>query len=556
MEQIRSASPTEPVAQDHPVRESSTNPDNDINRRASLEIQCPARSPSLRSSLSARGRQVKDEIEKKTLEALAHIDGRNDDNDPSNKDHHTRELLYTFTKNTLRQERLTATVTEKSESCPHIFEERRTYSRSIRTNSVCSRTNSQRSGLSGFLNQARLGARIMEFDEYLERENLIPVCYRERLWRIRGWFDDFRAHRIQRDVLESCHLLDLDLEVQVAHLAHANVKNFSHLLVHVNVADDIKVRIRRYLRYSESMVETRHDPNNNQVLAILKTAAEDVRKQLISHPPEQSATLVTMNDPILRRDVSELRNFLKDIFLLRYDRTTPYRLDVHNLKLLGEYIRWRPTKDKVVAASLAERLGLHPVELDRVLHDRLDSLLRHTDVDPEYIKARLCNLENIWHWAYAYNPLAHAAEWTKLAGHFHSDRMQFEKIFPGEMSDICPERRIYRSNTKARVKYGMISLHGHYFASIESPSVFKLSDTAKEMDRRFVKQEKRRLQAIRVEEERNGHGRRRSKTVSFGSSHTLIGSKPSPLSRIRACFWGVMDALNLRQQSKTDEEPQ
>ncbi|KAL8732900.1 MAG: hypothetical protein Q9166_002501 [cf. Caloplaca sp. 2 TL-2023] len=514
-------------------------------RSPSPRPSTPTRRAGFRRRLSARGQQVKDEMKKAALEAQAYVGCANGSDDSSDDDDGILTFTPSFTKNPLPLEPLMPTITEESRS--YDIEVKRTYSITIRSNSVRSHTKAQSHELPGFLNQARLEARIVEFDDYLEKDDSVPGCFRERLWRIRGVFEDFRAYRIRRDVSGSLYLLDLDLEVQVAYIAQANIKEFTHLLLHAYVTEDIKPKIRRYLRYSESVVKPEPDRNNNQVLAILKTAAASVNRKLGNQPPAPSAPNSIIENSTLRRDVTELRIFLQTIFLLRYehvpyarqDRYAAPSLNVKNLRPLGKFIKWKTSKNPDVAISLAKRLDLHPMELERVLQGRLDGLLwymkEYLGVEPEYVKARLCDSDNIWRWVNGHNVLAHNAQWAILAGQFHDDRTHFHRIFLGELRYKCPERGIHRSNEKARAHFGMIVLHGHYFARLESSTDYELSKNAKEIDRRFVQFEKRRR---KVHKERQRTGRQRSNAVSVGLSQARAG-----FTRVKDWIKGATDSL-------------
>ncbi|KAL8676952.1 MAG: hypothetical protein Q9186_006583 [Xanthomendoza sp. 1 TL-2023] len=538
-----------PVAEAGATKKSNVRLICDIRRRPSPARQSPSRSGSLRQLLNATGQQVKDEMKKAAMEAPVYI-GCSHDGSSGDADDQTLILAPSFEKKTFPSERYMQTITEENET--YTVEETRTYSITFHSNSLCSCSNSQQKEMPGFLNPARLESRIVEFDEYLEKDDSIPDSYRARLWGIRNTFDSFRARRVRRDVRDSWRLVDLDLEVQVAYHAQTNIKAFTHLLLHVNATSDIKARVRRYLYYSEAAAKTRQDRNNHQVLAILKTAAADVDKKLLSHPPEPFVVPTIENNAILRRDIREVQSFLKDIFLLRYGPQPNWlsRLETKNLQPLGSYIRWKNTQDEEVAISLSNTLGLHPVELDHVLQARLDSLLWYTDVDTEYVKDRLCDLDNIWHWVYEHNPLADNAEWTKLAGQFYDDRMQFDKIFPGEISYINPKEGIYRSNTKARVKSGMIFLHGHYFAKLKSPKDFKLSGSAQAINRRFIKGEVKRLKAIKEEEERQSGNKQRSKAFSSWLAESR------PMVKLKKWTSRARGSLKSRTQSKTYKEMQ
>ncbi|KAL8938695.1 MAG: hypothetical protein Q9216_003755 [Gyalolechia sp. 2 TL-2023] len=198
-----------------------------------------------------------------------------------------------------------------------------------------------------------------------------------------------------------------------------------------------------------------------------------------------------------RRDVEEVREYLRHLFHLRYqhvplDQQDEYcsRTTVNRVKPLATYLRWQSTGDDGVALKLARALGLNLVELDALLRPRLENVLLLLNVDAEYVKARLMDAEHVWHWVYEHNPLAHNVQWATLARQFLSDKEQFHRIFPEEIIYANPESGIEKSNLKALVRVGMIQLQGHYFAKIDSPDQYKLSKNAKRIDHRHHREEK------------------------------------------------------------------
>ncbi|KAI4286184.1 MAG: hypothetical protein L6R38_000080 [Xanthoria sp. 2 TBL-2021] len=555
MEHIQGSTPQESVYRTAGFAESSTRLNEEGIRNASPGAASRTRSPRIKGRLSTRGQQVKDEMKKKALEAQAYLSRGydSDSSDDDDDDDLVRTVAPSFTKNTLPLKQLMPTIVEESESFS--VEKQFTFSVTIRSNSVHTRTNVQSSRLPEIFDQAKLEVRIAEIDELLDNEAAVQICYRERLWKIREAFEDLKAHWSQKDIPELMNTLKYDLEVRVACLAQANVKQFTHLLLHGNVSEDMKVKLRRYLAYSETMTNPRLDDNTNLVLDYLEAAAASIESGLANNPPETAAAIAAVKHSRLKRDVAELEDFLQDILLLRYDRNQyPPRLNVKNMKPLGQYIRWKSTRDEEVAASLAKKLGLHPIELDYVMQDRLDSLLEHSPVDPWYIQARLCDLDNIWNWVTEYNRLAHHRRWTKLAGQFCDDRAQFDLIFPDELRYIDPERGIFRSNTKARVHFGMSTLRSHYFAKLKSPNDYKLSAHAKSMDKRFIRGEQERLR-----ERKGQQGQRRALSSNGSSSQTeedRPSFKPRALARLRRWAREGKDSLKTRSKNTSPKENQ
>lgn len=236
-----------------------------------------------------------------------------------------------------------------------------------------------------------------------------------------------------------------------------------------------------------------------------------------------SAAVFKTDDAVADRDAVEVRRYLQQIYLLRYNHA-PFEAVGSNVETLAAYLKWRATRERDVGSALASSLGLHPVELDRVLQPRLDNMLHRLGIDSAYVKARLTELDNIYFWVYGYKRMAHNAEWPKLAKQFLDDRTQFDKIFPGAMTYPNPERRIYESNTKAKVYVGMVQLRGQYFARIDGPENFKLSKVAKRMNRRLLRE--------------------------LSSSQERQTSKPGTFTRFKDWVKRKRDALVLRYKEK------
>ena len=403
--------------------------------------------------------------------------------------------------------------------------------------------------------QAKLERRIAEIDEYLDNEGTIQPCYGQRLWEIREAFDDLKAHWNQRDIHYSLNTLKFDLEVQVAYQAQANVKRFTHLLLHENVSENMKIKLRRFLSSSETVTNPRLGDNTNLVLDHLKAAAASIESGLTNDPLKTAAEIAAVKQSRLKRDVDELAKFLKDILLLRYDRSQYLpQLNIKNMKLLGQYIRWKSTRDQEVVASLAKKLGLHPVELDHVMQERLDSLLQNSPVDPRYIQDRLCDLDDIWNWVTAYNQLAHYGRWAELAGQCCDDRAQSDRIFLGELKYVDPSGGIFRSNTKARVRLGMILLRSHYFAKLNGPDDYKISKLAKSMDKRSTRREKEAMREIkRVQEQLKALN---SNLLPSKTEKARPSYKPRALARLTRWAEEAKGALKTRPRSTPPKERQ
>lgn len=455
------------------------------------------RLPGAQRQLSTTGQQVENEMRQKVIEAQAfRSSGYN--SDPSDENDLFRSVAPT--KRVLPIESPMPTITEESQS--FTIDMDFTFRVTIRSSSVHTRTSVPKSTLPETIDQAKLEAKIAQLDEYLDTEAAVRICYRERLWKIREVFDDLRAHWDQRDIPTSLKTLSLDVEVQVAHQAHENVGRFTYLLLHANVSENTKGKLRRYLAHSETLTNPRLDNNTKIVLDHLKATATSVENMLANESPETAAAYAVVKESGRKRDADELQAYLQDMLLLRYDRNEyPPRLNIKNLKPLGRYLRWKVTRDKDIATSLAKKLALHPVELDYVMQDRLDSLLLRSQVEPGYIQDRLSDLGNIWHWVNEYNPLAQIRQWATLASQFSADRAQFDRIFPGDLIFVDPARGILESNTKARVRLGMIRMHTYYFAKLKSPEDYKLSANAKSMDKQFAKVDQQRLWVRKVQQE-------------------------------------------------------
>ncbi|KAL8670391.1 MAG: hypothetical protein Q9168_005073 [Polycauliona sp. 1 TL-2023] len=448
--------------------------------------------------LSGPAQQVIDEMKKTRDKALATRSCGFEyayDSDSSDDEDHDRPVPpvmgYKSTKKVVVVKPGLPTIVEERESVTTVAQ-KLTFSVTIRSNSLHTRTNISCGRVSETVDQAKLETTIAKIDEYLDAPDKVRKCYRERLWKIREAFDDIKRHQDQSNIPQSLNTLRLGLEVQVAYQAQANVRRFTHLLLHGGVDEETKGKLRRYLAFSESRTNPRLDENTNLVLDHLKAVAASIEKAVNDVGLETAAAIATAKEAVRKRDVDELHAYLQYMLLLRYNRNTGYpRLNVKNLNALRRYARWRSTRDKDVAASLAKRVGLHPIELDGVLGERLDSLLQRSPVDAGYIQARLGDLDYDWHWANEHNPLANLGQFAKLAGQFCDDRAQFDLIFPGDLVYINPDNGTSKSNTKARVRFGMIQLHCHYFAKLRSPDDFELSKSARSMVARAEREEMR-----------------------------------------------------------------
>ncbi|KAL8935686.1 MAG: hypothetical protein Q9211_004570 [Gyalolechia sp. 1 TL-2023] len=472
---------------------------------------------------------------------------------PSTDTHHT--------KRTLRLERRLSTITEES----------RSYSDSIRSNSVQSNTGCRRQ-LPGFYNPLRLNAKIANFDSLLDKKDAVHSSYRKRLGEVRGVFDDFRCYRIRRDTPSVLNLQKLDIEVQVAQIAQRNVKESTHLLLNTNVGTEIKGMMRRYLHASEEAARPDPHRKNKEVLEEMKSFASSIARTLESTPSKLSVAVPGIDKLTARRDVEEVREYLRHIFHLRYqhvplDHRDEYcsRTIVNRVKPLATYLRWQITGDDGVAVGLARALGLHVVELDALLRPRLENVLLLVNVDAEYVKDRLMDSEHLWHWVYEHNPLAHNAQWPKLARQFLADREQLNRIFPEEIIYSDPELGIENSNLKAMVRVGMIQLQGHYFAKIDSPDRYKLSKNAKRIDHRHRRGEER----LRREMEESGRIRKelirqaryerynpKGDSMSMeklaaarGYSPECPTFEPSTRNRLKRWVSRARDAMVIRQRS-------
>lgn len=438
-------------------------------------------------------------------------------------------LTYRPAHHTIASFPLMRTITEESAS----------WCISVRSNSLRSHLNSQNNTLkpSAFYDQARLDQRIAEFDNLLERESVVHTSYRERLHEIRGVFDDFRAHRVRRDAPGSSNLQNLDLEVQVACYAQANVKTFTRLLLDSTVCGISKRDLRYFLRYSEKVVNPEPYQDHSEVLEELKESAVSVDRKLNRHPSDLPLTIRRRDSVTLEHDVAATKQYLKSMLILRYQHvphdckdTYCPRLNtniINRLKPLGKYLRWKMTGDRAGANVLAEYLNLHPVELEHEFRNRLRRLLRHVNVDSEYVKRRLMDIDNIWGWVYAYNPLAHNAQWDELASQFCDDRDQFDRIFSGGLRYACPEKGITTSNEKAKVYVGMAMLRGHFFGRLDNSDYYTLSSNAKSIDRRF-RRDQEETRREREQEERQQNDRTNSTSPQKGSGFT-----PRTTTRLR-----------------------
>ncbi|KAL8998715.1 MAG: hypothetical protein Q9169_002270 [Polycauliona sp. 2 TL-2023] len=470
---------------------SSTSLNEEAVPNLSPEAESPTALPRMHPQLSSLGQRIADEMEQKASEAQAD-QGAGYDSDSSDDEDHVFPLAPSFTKRVLPVKPPMATIIEESQS--FTFKERLTFSVTIRSNSVHTHTNLESSRVSEAFEHAELETKIAKIDHCLKAIDMVQPCYRERLWKIREEFDDIQRHRDQSDTPQSLGTLRLDLEVQVACQAQANVQRFTHLLLHTDVGEVTKVRLRRYLTHAETWTNPRLDENITLVLNHLKTEAASMERELSDVGPETAAANAAAKEAILRRDVDELQLYLQDMLFLRYDPNQySSRLNVKNLRPLGQYVWWKSTRDTDTAGSLAKKLGLHPIELESVLGQRLDSLLQHSPMDPGYIQARLCDLVDTWRWVSGHNVLAHLGQWTTLAGQFCDDRAQLDLIFPGKVEYINRENGIHRSNTKARLLFGMIELHCYYFDRLKSADNFKLSALAKSIEKSLSKEQQRKV---------------------------------------------------------------
>ncbi|KAI4147169.1 MAG: hypothetical protein L6R39_003210 [Caloplaca ligustica] len=217
-------------------------------------------------------------------------------------------------------------------------------------------------------------------------------------------------------------------------------------------------------------------------------------------PPTLSPAISWTDGSTARSDVMAVRTYLQRIFLLRYEHISADsmgdynpRVDVSHVRPFATYLKWQATRDHDLGLKLANSLGVHPVhpfELKYVFQSRLNRMLNDVSVDPEYVKRRLLDLDNIWSWVYGYNRMARYAQWPELARQLLEDEAQFHKIFPGPVIYADPDRGIHRSNTKARVRIGMMLLQSRYFKKIISPDDYRLSKTGKRLNRMFHGEQK------------------------------------------------------------------
>lgn len=431
------------------------------------------------------------------------------DSDSSKDDENAASLpqeqpYHSFVKMILDENRLMRTITEESRSSI-------SYTISVRNSSLRRDREISRSTLRklpSFYNPLRVDAKIAEFDKYLKNPESYHDCFRERLWEIRGVFDDFRERRTPRDIEDMVHLSKLDREVQVSRHAQQNIKESTHLLLHTNHGEHMKRSLRSCLYFAEDAARPSPDRDNRQALEELKRHATVTKQKLTIETSVSYEAMSEMNEAVTKSDAIKVRCYFQKILELRYEHIPSEfreqyvaRVDCSHVRPLATFLKWKATRDKAVGLALAQSLDLHPVELNHVLQPRLDRLLDEMWVDSEYVKARLLDLDNIWAWVYGYNRMAHHAEWRKLAGQFFDDQAQFERIFSGPLVYADPDRRIVRSNIKARVQLGMWQVHGHYFTRIDDPDHYELSKTAKQLDRAF-RQEQERLRKEERERER------------------------------------------------------
>ncbi|KAI4265939.1 MAG: hypothetical protein L6R35_007011, partial [Caloplaca aegaea] len=350
--------------------------------------------------------------------------------------------------------------------------------------------------LPSYYNPCRLDAKITELDRYLEENDSVYPCFRQRLREIREIFDAFRERRMERGIPALGHLIQLEREVQIARHAQQNISEFTRLLLKENIKEHVKAAVRTGLYFAEHAATTAFDPKDREVFEELKRSSCMVEQLLRVDPPKSCPATSGPSEAVANADAKVIHRYLEQIFALRYehigisDRYCP-RFNVADVRPFAAYLEWRITGDKAAGLALAQSQGLHPIELEYVFQPRLDQVLGRLEVDAEYVKARLLNLYNIWSWVNGYNRMAQDGEWSTLAGQFRDDRAAFGKIFPGPLVFCNPDLGIQESNTKGRVYFGIIQLQGRYFVENRGPTQFKLSRTAKKIDRRFCAEQKR-----------------------------------------------------------------
>ncbi|KAL8947567.1 MAG: hypothetical protein Q9222_006159 [Ikaeria aurantiellina] len=327
-------------------------------------------------------------------------------------------------------------------------------------------------------------AKVNELDEYLASETFHRPGLEEQLSELHGIMKYPMAHGILANLRGSLILQELDLEVQVARLSHSNTREFTYLLAYGEVPELVRFDLRQYLRFSEKVSKSRLGCDAKDILKELKQHAFLIKKELALCPASSLPQNSELDGAQLKEDFTDLFCYLQDLLVLRYEHIPrgvwKSKIRAGNLRSLSEYITWNVTRDGDVAMRLAKRCKIHPTELDRVFQRRLDRLLGQVDVDASYVKARLVDMDDPWWWAHGYNTLADRGQWSELAKQFLDDRAQFQKIFPGRVIYVDPQNGIHESNAKAKVKFGMMLLHGHFFSRLGQDS-FKLREDMKKI---------------------------------------------------------------------------
>ncbi|KAL8716312.1 MAG: hypothetical protein Q9220_000217 [cf. Caloplaca sp. 1 TL-2023] len=326
-------------------------------------------------------------------------------------------------------------------------------------------------------------AKADELDEYLATETFHRPGLKEQLSELLDILRHPMAHGILANPRGSLILQELDLVVQIARTAHSNTREFTYLLAYGEIPEIVKVDLRKYLRFSEKVSKSALGCNANYILKALKQHAFLISKELALYPSGVLTQSSELDGVQLKEDFTDLFCYLQDLLLLRYEHIPRgvwrSKIRAGILRPLADYITWNETRDGDIAMKLAKRCKIHPIELDRVFQRRLNRLLGQVDIDASYVKARLADMNDPWLWAHRYNTLADKAQWKQLAKQFLDDRAQFEKIFPGRVIYIDPANGVYFSNAKARVKTGMMLLHGHFFSKLRPGSYERRKDIGK-----------------------------------------------------------------------------
>ncbi|KAL9013153.1 MAG: hypothetical protein Q9173_002127 [Seirophora scorigena] len=455
---------------------------------------------------------AREELKKRLQQELAETETEtaSDDTDydetlgtsgPSRRSQNTKESHF-FTKYVLHESRLLQTITEESRSSV-------SYILSVEGDGLRrdrSRLRSILRKLPSYYNPCRLDAKITELDRYLEGSDSVHTCFRERLWEIRDVFEAFRARRMGRDIPALGHLIELEREVQIAHHAQQNISEFSRLLLKENIEEHVKAAVRTGLYFAEDAATTAFDPSNREIFEELKGDLSTVEQLLRVNPPKPEPAASNPSEAVAYADAKAIQRYLEHVFALRYQHMGfsdqyRHRFDETGVRPFTAYLQWRIRRDHAAGLAIARSQGLHPIELEKVFQPRLDRVLERLEVDAEYVKARLLDLDSIWSWVNGYNRMAQDAQWSTLAGQFLDDRAAFKKIFPGPCVYCNPNLGVLESNTKGKIHLGIIQLQGRYFTRNVSPTDFKLSETAKRIDRRFSEEQKR-LRKERFQQER------------------------------------------------------